>query len=71
MIVKYVTGRLASKSVISFAQNPFSSMPSSAGRYDPVRIMFTAMTGIQPSQYIQTVTPLRCAEVFGSRSLNA
>ena len=57
-MVKWVTGRLASKSATVSAHQPVSSNPNSTGRYEPVRIMFTAMTGIQPSQYIHTVTPL-------------
>ncbi len=59
-IVKYVTGKLASKSVTVFAHHPVRVNPNSTGRYEPVRIMFTAMTGIHPSQYIHTVTPLMC-----------
>ena len=66
--VKYDTGTLLLKSWIVWV---LSVNPKSTGTYAPVSSMFTAMTGIQPIQYIQFVMPLMCGYALGSRSLNA
>ena len=44
---------------------------NSVARMPPMRMLLTAMTGHQPSQYIHEVTPLMIGELLGKRSLNA
>src|SRR6266849_9213841 len=44
---------------------------NSVARIPPMRMLFTAITGHQPSQYIQDVTPLMTGELLGNLSLKA